>query len=124
MIKSLLATFLILLVFCGFGYAQDASDSRPESPEINIRDISNLNRIELYPNPVKDYLNITIENSTYKVVEIELYNIIGNNLSVNVEETGKDEYRLDLKGLNPGYYLIVIKDPLTHKNKSFKFQKS
>lgn len=124
MIKNLLLTLLFAIAFCGYSYAQEVSASTLESPGVATKDIFNNNRIELYPNPVTEYLNITIENSTFKSVEIELYNIIGNNLKINVEETGKDKYRLDLKDINPGYYLIVIKDPITHKNKSFKFQKS
>ncbi len=121
---------LIFLLLIGIisiqAHAQTATtrnDIRPEAPTVSQKDIITINHVNLYPNPVADFLNVKIENSTLEKVEFELYNIIGNNLSVKVEELDESSFKLDIKDLNPGYYLVVIKDPLKRFNKSYKFQK-
>ncbi len=103
--------------------ASHDNDIRPEAPTVEQNNIITVNHIDLYPNPVVDFLSVKIENSTLENVEFELYNIIGNNLNVKVEETGQNSFKLNIKDFNPGYYLVVIKDPIKRFNKSYKFQK-
>jgi len=120
---------LIIVILTGIsfsGFAQSSlSDDyrRPEAPAVNERDIVTVNHIDLYPNPVSDYLNVKIENSTLENVEFELYNIIGTSLEISVEQRGANTYKIDIKDFYPGYYLLIVKDPIKRFNKSYKFQK-
>ena len=126
MMKKYLYLVLLSTFLFHQGFAQTAitnNDLRPESPTVSQKNIATINQIDLYPNPVSDFLNVKIQNSTLNNVEFEMYNIIGNSLIVKVEETGNDNYKLDIKDLNPGYYLVIVKDPIKRFNKSYKFQK-
>lgn len=117
--------YLVWTLLFSVTYAQVSDDDNtpPESPTFAHKELSSKNIIELYPNPVTEFVTVNIKNSTFDKVEFELYNIIGNKLNVQVEETGYHRYKLNLKELNSGYYLLIIKDPGKKLNKSFKFQK-
>lgn len=126
MTKNLLLYVIFCLLLSGAGYAQSSTSENNTSPHVRSfarESLSDVNTIELYPNPVSEHLNVSIRNSTFENITFELYNIIGNNLEVQVEKTGDNTYKINLKELNSGYYLLIIKDPVKRLNKSFKFQK-
>ena len=79
--------------------------------------------VELYPNPASEYLNVTLNNAQLKNVEIEMYNIIGNKLDFEFDRTKLNSYKINLKELHSGYYLLLVKDPMSRYNKAFKFRK-
>jgi hypothetical protein len=79
--------------------------------------------VELYPNPSVDFLNITLKNSNLKNVEFEMYNVIGNKIDFEVDAVNGVSYKINVKEFNPGYYLLIIKDPMSRYNKAFKFRK-
>jgi hypothetical protein len=79
--------------------------------------------VDLFPNPATDYLNVTLKNTKLKNVEIEIYNIIGNKLDFELDRTKLNSYKISLKDLHSGYYLLLVKDPISRYNKAFKFQK-
>ena len=81
------------------------------------------NRIELYPNPAVDYINIEIKESRLVETHIVLHNIIGNEIEIMPEKITENKYRLDVKDLQPGYYLLSIKDPVSDFTKTYKFLK-
>ena len=125
--KGVFLTIIFFISMTSWVVAQSALTNdyqRPETPTVNEKNIVTVNHIDLYPNPVSDYLNIKIENSTLENVEFELYNIIGASLKIDVEERGTNNYKIDIKDLYPGYYLLIVKDPIKRFNKSFKFQKN
>ncbi len=63
----------------------------------------NQNNLEaaLYPNPVKNVLNITTSQT---VKSVEIYNLQGQKVMVS------DQSKIDLSVLNPGVYLVRIED--------------
>lgn len=67
----------------------------------------NSNKIELYPNPVQDVLNI---KTNEKIERIDIYDMSGRriNSTINLQN------RIDLKDLKSGDYIIEI---MTDKNK-------
>ena len=79
--------------------------------------------IDIYPNPVLDYLTILINRTDLRNVEFELYNIIGNSMEMEVDNVDKQLYKVNLKEFQSGYYLLVIKDDVKKFNKAYKFQK-
>ncbi len=125
--KKILLVVVGLIFLNNLVMAQNAmtdQETRPEAPTVSQKNIVTVNHIDLYPNPVSEYLNVKIDNSTLENVEFEIYNIIGNSLDIRVEKAGDDAFKIDIKDYFPGYYLLVVKDPLKRFNKSFKFQKN
>ena len=81
------------------------------------------NVVKLFPNPSVDYLQIEIKNSTLEDPRITLYNIIGNEITLEVEQKEEDVYEIQVKDLPPGYYLIAIKDEKSFFGETYKFVK-
>ena len=97
--------------------------NKNELPNLNKGSLQIETDVELYPNPAVEYLNIQLKNSQLKNVEFEMYNIIGNKLPFELDAVGSNIYKINIKDLHSGYYLIIIKDPITRYNKAFKFRK-
>ncbi len=81
------------------------------------------NRIELYPNPAVDYINIEIRESELSNPQFVLYSIIGNKIKIELELISDNKFRIELKNLPAGYYLLSIKDPKINFNRTYKFLK-
>jgi hypothetical protein len=86
-------------------------------------DNNQKNRIEIYPNPAVENIFIKIENSELEKVEFELFNIIGNSLDIEPEEITKNHFKIKVEEFPAGYYLLIVKDPITRFNQAFKFHK-
>ena len=115
----------VLFATLQLSFAQNAQvdNDKSELPKIKKESLQLALDVELYPNPAIEYLNITLKNSTLKNVQFEMYNIIGNRLEVEMEAVNSDSYKINVKEFNSGYYLLIIKDPITRYNKAFKFRK-
>lgn len=81
------------------------------------------NVVKLFPNPTDDFIQIEIKNSNLKNPKITLYNIIGNEIILEVEEKEDNLYEIAVKDLPSGYYLIAIKDEQTFFRETYKFVK-
>ena len=79
-------------------------------------------KVDIYPNPTTDYLNIQVAGTDSKP-SFHLHNIIGNEVKVEFEEMGDNKYRINVENLAPGYYLLAIKEPDTKYTKTLKFLK-
>ncbi len=122
--KFYLATFF-LLIFIQTSYGQDNSidGNKSELPKLKKESLQIETDVELYPNPTIDYLNIKLKNSQLKDVQFEIYNIIGNKLKFELDVVNSDTYKINVKEFHSGYYLLIIKDPISRYNKAFKFRK-
>jgi len=116
--KRLLLVFGIM-VFAMAGYAQTGQDF----PSFGNELLSQKNKIEIYPNPSVDFLNVQIENSNLKNTVLIIHSIIGSKYELEAENVGENQYRLDVRDLPPGYYLLSIKDASSNFSKTFKFLK-
>lgn len=73
---------------------------------LSTEDIKFGKNINLYPNPVTDYLTIAINESSLR--NITILNSIGQEVKVlDIEDDSKLE-KIDLSGLNVGIYLVKI----------------
>jgi len=123
--NKLLLSALTYFLLIGIASAQASFDgeqgvSMPYSQEDQA---TTKNKIEIFPNPAVDYIYVKIHNSELENVEMELFNIIGNSLALDLEEIEKNSYRIKVEDLPPGYYLLMIKDPIQRFNQAFKFHK-
>ena len=73
--------------------------------------------INVYPNPIKDELNIKLEKGNYT---ISIFNINGKEV---FKKAIDDFETFSLSFLNKGIYLLKVKDLVTHKTFSKKFVK-
>ncbi len=115
LIKKILPSLIVVLMTTSFGFAQ-GQDFISFSDDLS-------SKIELYPNPATEYLTIEIQNSKLDKPFILLHNIIGNAIQIEVEKVSEDKFRIEVKDLPNGYYLVSIKDPGTKFNKTYKFIK-
>ena len=121
--KKHLLTFLscLLLIFVTTG-------AFSQNGELNGFDDASLeekqNTVRLFPNPTTtDYLRVRIENSTLSNPVFTVHSIIGNVVEVEVEPIGKNEFRIKVKDLVSGYYLLAIRDEQGHFKEAYKFLK-
>ncbi len=108
-----------LLAIAWGSYAQSGQDF----PSFGNELLADKNKIEIYPNPSVDFLTVQIENSTLTNTTLIVHNIIGSKFEVQVEKVEENQYRLDVRNLPPGYYLLSIKDTPANFSKTFKFLK-
>jgi hypothetical protein len=100
-----------------------AAFSQAVSPEQPFGTRNEKFTVKLYPNPATDYLNVEIKNMLPGETHIALYNIIGNPVKVEMEKVDDKEYRINVKDIPPGYYLLALKDEEGKFNQTYKFLK-
>lgn len=78
--------------------------------------------LSLYPNPVKDMLQLDWDSSVLNkdAMQIAIYSIIGKSM---LHANGAIE-QLDVTGLEKGVYIMIVSNPKTHRNYSYKFIKT
>ena len=120
----LIIVLLLSLTFnLSNGQNISADDDKSDLAKLKTESLQLEMDVDLYPNPATDYINVTLKNTKLKNVEIEIYNIIGNKLDFELDRTKLNSYKISLKDLHSGYYLLLVKDPISRYNKAFKFQK-
>jgi len=65
----------------------------------------NSNLVSLYPNPSKDYINLSIDDAIMN--EVEVYNVAGQKVYSSMPNTGST--KLNVKGFANGMYTVKIK---------------
>ena len=125
MVADMKRGFTILVVIIAVFAGQNAMGQGTQSdfPAFEDASIELNNRIEIYPNPAVDYINIEIRESKLVETRIVLHNIIGNKIEIHPEKITDNKFRIDVKELPPGYYLLSIKDPVIDFNRTYKFLK-
>ena len=118
---KLLKSGLILLLFISAS-SISWGQSTPEL-QMNYSNFEKINKVEIYPNPTVDFINVEIKNSSLNDPKIEIFNIIGNAIAVEIEKTSDNKYQVNVKNLPSGYYLVTIKDNGTLIKDMFKFLK-
>lgn len=117
-IRIVLVSTLFLLIGLT-AYAQ--SDN--EYPAFASSELKIENRIQIYPNPSVDFLKVTIVESSLVDPKIVIHSVIGSKLHVNIEKSGTNEFKVDVKNLPAGYYLVAVKDETTGFSETYKFLK-
>jgi hypothetical protein len=88
----------------------------PKSIETNTNDLSyNGPDISIYPNPVKDVMEVDVKNSDIRLIEI--YNLTGSRIMT--KRISKGSTNVDVSKLPKGLYLISFKGSGVIYNKQF-----
>jgi len=114
-----LFTIVVLALTAGISFGQDQGDFL----EFSDASLEVKNRIELYPNPATEYITVEIKESELINTFFVLHNIIGNSIKIQPEKLSENKYRIEVRDLPAGYYLLSVKDPATKFNKTYKFLK-
>ncbi len=77
-------------------------------PILNIKNTYLADQISIYPNPVHDYLNISIPNSNIDFEAITISNIIGKKMAINTTQKSKSYMILDVSAYPLGVYLLQM----------------
>ncbi len=80
--------------------------------------INSMDRIMLYPNPARDYINISIP---YNESKITMYNSTG--IMVLKFMFTKNKSQIDISQFKPGFYYIAIDEKKSGETKMMKFIK-
>lgn len=76
---------------------------------VSIREIDLFERIKLYPNPTSNILNINGEGILGTLLEVEVYNIMGQLiLKEKISHAGNIHANINLSGLAVGVYQVRI----------------
>ena len=82
--------------------------------------------IHIYPNPTNessDYVNVRVAPFKAQNIKLNIHNIIGNEVTTEVEIVDEHELRIRVKDLPSGYYLLTIKDQETNFRGTYKILK-
>ena len=97
-----------MIIFGGQGTTSLYNDTWEYSgiSTLGISNVSSLNSIHVYPNPVLDLLHITFNNSSNKKAELKITNVFGEKLLSKQIYDG--ENTIDLSTWNNGIYLVQV----------------
>ncbi|MEQ9231328.1 MAG: T9SS type A sorting domain-containing protein [Cyclobacteriaceae bacterium] len=116
--KIVISAFCLILAFSAV--SQEASERAPENA---FASVIQENKIDIYPNPAVEFLVIQVSNSTLENIEFELHSIIGNQMSINVQDLGQGKFRIPVENFATGYYFVVVKDEEMRFKRAYKFLK-
>lgn len=85
--------------------------------------LEEVNKVQVYPNPTTDYLRVRIQNTSFDDAELTVYNIIGNEVKVEVNKVASNDFKITVKDLPPGYYLLAVKADNQQFKETYKFLK-
>lgn len=106
--------FLSLTSFLAIGQSREESTFGGQQP---------IPLIKIFPNPAIEYLHIRFEEPIAKQSRLTVHNIIGNILEVERESVDDHEFRLKVKDLPAGYYLLALTNETTNSKMTVKFLK-
>jgi hypothetical protein len=112
---------LLSLVFV-LAAASFAAAQTPSSGVIAER-IDLSKSVQVFPNPVIDYVHVKVESIKAEKIKLILHNIIGNEMPIETEVVGEHELRVRIKDLSSGYYLLAIREEETGFRGTYKILK-
>ena len=106
----------VILLFSAFAIsAQDNS-----SVSYNNEDKA---KVEVFPNPTSDFLNIDLSQLDLQKPKIEIRSIIGTLIQVKPEKNGDKKYKINVKSFPRGYYLVLVTDDRSKFQQTVRFSK-
>lgn len=88
-----------------------ASDERSPMPFSENYYFSADQDAPVYPNPARDHIYVRLSEESFSNdvdPTIEIRNILGNKMPVQVERTSQNIFRVSLSNFPSGYYMLVL----------------
>jgi len=78
----------------------------------SVAGISQLDQFELFPNPVRDQLTLSLSTLESLDLDLNVYNQLGQKLfTQTITQSGDNQYPISVANLVPGlYYLSLVSD--------------
>lgn len=114
--------FIALLSLCALASGSILAQTG-ELNRFSNEELETVNSVQLFPNPAVDIIKVRIKNSTLKSPKLVVHNIIGSEIEVEINKVSEEEFSLNIENLNPGYYLVAIRDDEGHFRETYKFLK-
>lgn len=119
-----LGTYQVVIEYPGFNHAEywvtltdDNSGITGLNFEVSggaiVTGLTELNidaQLQLYPNPVVDFVQIQMDESWEDAVEITIFNVAGKRVYQSYNNTGAKVVELNISQLNSGMYLYQVTD--------------
>ncbi len=99
------------------------AQSGTEYPAYANNDLKIENKIQIFPNPSIDFVKVQIESSTLVNPQIVIHSVIGNQVVASTEKISDSSFKVNVKNLPAGYYLLAVKDESTGFSETYKFLK-
>ena len=80
-------------------------------------------KVEVFPNPTSDFLNIDLSHLNLQKPKIEIRSIIGTQMRINLEKNGPKKYKVDVQSFPRGYYLVLVMDDRSKFQQTVRFSK-
>lgn len=80
-------------------------------------------KVEIFPNPTTDFLNINLSKLELQKPKFEFRSIIGTKMQVTVEDNGFKKYKVDVHTFPRGYYLLLVRDDRSKFQQTIRFSK-
>lgn len=87
---------------------------------LNNHELISSIEIEIAPNPTSDYIVISSIKSDLNPFDLKLFNLSGQQLSIDITETTDKKYRIDLTNLETGVYIFKIDGSSSFSSKIIK----
>jgi len=99
------------VIFVSNSYVNDKGFEITYSTTLGIEKVENINNLSVYPNPVKDRLNIAFNTSTPDDYSITIYSVTGQAIYNESLPNFIGEYsnKLNISNFAQGVYLLQIK---------------
>ncbi|MDZ7740641.1 MAG: T9SS type A sorting domain-containing protein [Bacteroidota bacterium] len=81
--------------------------------------MESLGALQIYPNPAKDKLNISLNKKDERVLQIEIFSVTGSRMHTEKIEQGCGifDISIDVSKLPKGMYIVRINDGEDSVNK-------
>jgi hypothetical protein len=105
-------TLICLIVFTALAQAQMAGNSQQNTADFGMGIEEQPMKIDkVFPNPVKDVLNIEITTKDSGYITCSLFNILGTEIKKwepYYVSSGNQKFKLDLTSYKTGVYILKI----------------
>ncbi|MDP2387279.1 MAG: metallophosphoesterase [Bacteroidota bacterium] len=81
------------------------------TPSINISENLTIKKLKIFPNPTSGKFSIQLNEQSNEKTSLEVFNFEGKKIAAEKLKLNKDKdlYEFDLRSINDGQYLILIK---------------
>ncbi len=110
--------FIVLVWICSaqFSFAQLKDESFVGHPD-------QLKSVQVYPNPAIEFISVKFDFPIASKTKVVVHNIIGNEITPDIEVIDEFEIKLKVKDLPDGYYFLAIQNLHTGSKTIHKFLK-
>lgn len=111
----------ILIIFISSFVAAQAQSTQDYDVDSQRQELAKT--VQIFPNPAVDFVHVRFDQISARNMKVTLHNIIGNTVPIETEMIDEHEFRVRVKELDSGYYLLALKDEENKFQGTYKFLK-